>query len=106
MTVRENQGHLRELYAVDVSPDLISRVGVHWNLPSSGEPHMRSSPSSSRTACRLNRRRSTLHGAFAHILSDTLPKFVPAVVVQPEVDPTEWTTEGGFLVGSRAVPFF
>lgn len=26
MTVREIQGHLRELYAVDVSPDLISRV--------------------------------------------------------------------------------
>src|SRR5262245_37782351 len=25
-TVREIQGHLRELYAVDVSPDLISRV--------------------------------------------------------------------------------
>ena len=83
MTVRENQGHLRELYALDVSPDLISRVGVHWNLPSSGEPHMRSSPSSSRTACRLNRRRSTLLGAFAHTLSDTLPKFMPAVVAQP-----------------------
>jgi hypothetical protein len=83
MTVRENQGHLRELYAVDVSPDLSSRVGVHWNLASSGEPHMRSSPSSSRTACRLNRRRSTLHGAFAHTLSDTLPKFVPVLVVQP-----------------------
>jgi len=26
MTVREIQGHLRELYAIDVSPDLISRV--------------------------------------------------------------------------------
>ena len=26
MTVREIQGHLAELYAVDVSPDLISRV--------------------------------------------------------------------------------
>ena len=26
MTVREIQGHLRELYGVDVSPDLISRV--------------------------------------------------------------------------------
>src|SRR6201987_2059312 len=26
LTVREIQGHLRELYAVDVSPDLISRV--------------------------------------------------------------------------------
>ena len=26
MTVREIQGHLRELYAVEVSPDLISRV--------------------------------------------------------------------------------
>jgi putative transposase len=26
MTVREIQGHLGELYAVDVSPDLISRV--------------------------------------------------------------------------------
>ena len=26
MTVREIQGHLRELYTVDVSPDLISRV--------------------------------------------------------------------------------
>ena len=26
MTVREIQGHLRELYAVNVSPDLISRV--------------------------------------------------------------------------------
>jgi putative transposase len=26
MTVREIQGHLAELYAADVSPDLISRV--------------------------------------------------------------------------------
>jgi len=26
MTVREIQGHLAELYATDVSPDLISRV--------------------------------------------------------------------------------
>jgi putative transposase len=26
MTVRENQGHLAELYGIDVSPDLISAV--------------------------------------------------------------------------------
>ena len=26
----EEPGPLRDLYAVDVSPDLISRVGVHW----------------------------------------------------------------------------
>jgi hypothetical protein len=30
----------------------------------------------------------------------------PLPDVSSEVDPTEWTTEGGFLVGSRAVPFF
>jgi putative transposase len=28
MTVQEIQGHLRELYAVDVSPDLISRASL------------------------------------------------------------------------------
>ena len=31
----------------------LRNLGVHWKPPSSGEPHMRSSLSSSRTACRL-----------------------------------------------------
>jgi len=40
MTVREIQGHLRELYAVDVSPDLISRVtdAVLEEVPEVAEP--------------------------------------------------------------------
>jgi putative transposase len=33
MTVREIQGHLRELYAVDVSPDLSRLRAVHHLLP-------------------------------------------------------------------------
>ena len=37
MTVREIQGHLHELYKVEVSPDLISRMRS-WNLRKSGCP--------------------------------------------------------------------
>jgi len=47
MTVREIQGHLRELYAVDVSPDLISRV---TDAVLTG-PWMRSIRSCSSTRC-------------------------------------------------------
>ena len=37
MTVREIQGHLRELYAIEVSPDLISRVStLRWTRCASG----------------------------------------------------------------------
>ena len=35
MTVREIQGHLQELYGVDVSPDLISRVTAGSDCPKS-----------------------------------------------------------------------